>query len=196
LHNLEISEKIILPSIKDAITMAKDAWKLVSTDTIRNCFKHTQIVDLADNRNAPEIVNQEACEIERDINGNILTWKQKLQKYYKNASDLDCFNLEEYLDIDKDEKTGETLSLEDIVEIAKEEEPIPEDVNDPNEIEPKKMIYSDALQHLKGIENYIHQLGEVPDTIFDLVSQLKGEMEKISESKKVQTTLDNFFIKM
>ena len=54
------------------------------------------------------------------------------------------------------------------------------------------MIYSYALQHLKGIEIYFHQLGEVPDTIFALVTQLKGEMKKISESKKVQTTLDNY----
>ena len=40
LQNLEIKDELVMPNVKEAIYMIKEAWDKVSRETIVNCWRH------------------------------------------------------------------------------------------------------------------------------------------------------------
>ena len=39
-RNLEIKDELVMPNVKEAIYMIKEAWDKVSRETIVNCWRH------------------------------------------------------------------------------------------------------------------------------------------------------------
>ena len=74
---------------------------------------------------------------EYKINVNELTKNRDLNKFKYMG------NVEHFINIDKYERTRESLSDEEIVKIVLDKEDKTEDLNDVNDVSPKKYLLSD-----------------------------------------------------
>lgn len=92
--------------VKEAIYMIRNAWSLVTSDTIQNCWNHCDILDNRPKADRRSIEN----EIENRIVGERLHQLDLSQFAFKPS---------EYVDFEATVSTGEVLSDDEIVNIVK-----------------------------------------------------------------------------
>jgi hypothetical protein len=169
------------PNLKEAIMYLQQAWQSVSISTIVNCWYHCDIF--------PEVqkVQVDVCRKESDANIDLI--KNGLKKWFEKFK----FDENEYLSFDSTLSSGETLALNDIVDLVKSTEN-PEIENEVDDDTPAVKVYRfcDVLNAMDVVKSYLsnHQSFDVDDS--NLLLKLEERLIYISAQNKKQTTLDNF----
>ena len=111
IKNLETENNFFLPDVKKAIKMQSESWKLVTPDTIQNCFKHYDIL-------SGKIIDTQTSIIEDDITDKLKTYDILLKTYVAEAKDEEILSVNEILEKENEMITDEMFTLKQIVEIT------------------------------------------------------------------------------
>ena len=98
-------------NLREALRLVEDAWNDVKSQTINKCWEHAGIIARRDFLNDdPTEIGQAEEEVIREIS-------EGLQNLTVIPNEH-CMSVNEWLDIDCNKETGETLSDEAIIEIV------------------------------------------------------------------------------
>ena len=166
-------------SLKEAIRFIAQAWNLVSSQTISNCWKHSL-----------GLVQQGEEDTTEDPNPDPAEELEGLLRSLDHASPM---TFEQYLNTDNDLDTGDTLTDDDIVSLvlnAGEPEDDEEESTSSVEEHPIPTL-AQALGAADILQKYLENTSHV-QACFQMLG-IKNILEQTAGKKKVQSTLDNFF---
>ncbi|CAF1144640.1 unnamed protein product [Brachionus calyciflorus] len=122
-----------------------------------------------------------------------------MKKFYERTSQsFDVLSSDEYIDIDNCEPTGENLSLDDIINLVKDEDEIEEISNenkDINDEDPKTVSKKDLLSSIENLESFFMNCKYVSENHLFCLNQLKDSLEEIIDNNRIQSKISDFFIK-
>ena len=178
-------------NLREALCFIKDAWNDVKSQTINKCWEHTSIIARRDLLNDdPTEIGQAEEEVIREISEGLQNLTVIPNEHRMSVN--------EWLDIDRNEETGETLSDEAIIEIVQppairenESGESDEEVENP----PRTVTTRKATAALETLITYIEQhprLQHVSDHLHGTWA-LKRDIHLLNQEALVQTTLMNFF---
>jgi len=186
---------IPVPKLKigDSISLCAEAWKAVTSETIRNCWMKTGILPsvITSPSPSPSLSDEEQNDDE-DLN-EIEEIQELLDQYSKFISDQ-LMSAEEFILIDDDDDYGEVeITDEEIVNMVKSNEI---DLRDEEElISQPKISTSEALVSLDKVLSF---LDNPPDTFItelnnkNLLYNLKRQILLFDKNSRVQMVLDGW----
>ena len=121
----------------------------------------------------------------------------------KKKLDFDKFkykgNVEDYINIDLRERTGESLTDEEIVSLVRNkaiEEDCLEDLSDLNNVSPKKISLNEAQRSFTNLFSFLEQSSSFNEELLKNFNFIQNKIEEQKYFSKSQTKLDNFFSKI
>ncbi|XP_041377967.1 tigger transposable element-derived protein 6-like [Gigantopelta aegis] len=169
-------------NLRQALRFVKQSWGEVTSATIRNCYKHVDILPNTDDDDEDDLVLSEL----RD-----------LLKSHQNSADEggSVLTAEEYVDADIMEETGRSLTDGDILQLVGEQttpEPAEPSDDDDNDVLPQPApSANDARQHIESLKRYFETTGD--ESNLELV--LKMQMLFESNCSVKQPIITEYFIK-
>ena len=178
-------------NLREALRLIKDAWNDVNSQTINKSWEDTGIIARRDLLNDdPTEIGQAEEEVIKEISEGLQNLTVIPNKYR--------MSVKKWLDIDRKEETGETLSDEAIIEIVQppairenESGESDEEVENP----PRTVTTREATAALETLVTYMEQhprLQHVSDHLYGTWA-LKRDIDLLNQQALVQTTLMNFF---
>ncbi|CAF1076189.1 unnamed protein product [Brachionus calyciflorus] len=149
----------------------ESAWSRVSSKTISNCFLHCQYFSKNQENRSNDLVSEQA--------NTKFELKTNMEKFNSivNVAKSDVISVEEFLDCDDLLPTGEKLSVDDIVQLVKDDEGSKEDENDVvdvnNNNEEREINHKDALLSLTNLESFFSNSSSFTTKDVDLLNHLK-----------------------
>lgn len=192
LRTLEEQGKPLLPNLREAITMIGRAWAIVSKETIANCYNHVYIIG----EQRKKIIVEEFNNFETDL----IDWREKLAKFkFVPKDSIKLLSLEEYINIEHEESTGETLTFKDIIRLVKEEdeEDVQEELKENKQEEEEELNVvsnAQALASINTLEIYFMQYENMKNFNINFLYQIKNQIEELRENNKKQLTLNDFLV--
>lgn len=189
---MELNIPVPKLKISDSISLCTEAWKAVTSETIRNCWMKTGILPsvITSPSPSPSLSDEEQSDDE-DLN-EIEEIQELLDQYSKFTSDQ-LMNAEEFILIDDDDNYGEVeITDEEIVNMVKPNEI---DLGEEELISQPKISTSEALVSLGKVLSF---LDNPPDTFIielnnkNLLYNLKKQIILFDKNSRVQTVLDGW----
>ncbi|CAG8716353.1 3899_t:CDS:2 [Dentiscutata erythropus] len=180
------SEKDNKMDVLTAIKFIVRGWREVSSETIKNCFRHTGILPLVqDNNEEPTTYNNDD-----DI----------MEELYNNIELLNLQNvmdLEDYIDYSEERIVTGIMSDQEILNQATYQEPqqVESDEED-DSVETPQITHKEALDAIHRLELYLMQqdLNYVVQTENDVaLSKLYELVRKIRNASFKQLNIETFF---
>lgn len=167
-------------NMRDTVCMVKRAWDAVSPQTISNCWKH---VGLFSDSGEPTFTERDEQEDDAVITA--------LENAISRLPESDI-SASQYVNIDSDQPTEETMTEEQIIELVTDESHEVEEEDDelipPISVSQARLNCLDILRVLEEKAPLAMREG----LITNIMSVYKG-LEKILSSEKKQTTLNDYF---
>ena len=159
--------KIIMPNMKEAIILIREAWKMVSNQTIYNCWKKAGILDCEEKEEEID------CLIEKEVTKYTYALDEQLklinrEEFFKQFLHP-SLRTDEFIDIDKNEQCNVKLTKEDIVDIIQNKESVEEAISKEEEIvELKDVNVKEALDSFENVFDFIVLFLILLSIFFDL----------------------------
>ncbi|XP_010419288.1 PREDICTED: CENP-B homolog protein 2-like [Camelina sativa] len=170
-------------NVLHAINFAVSAWTTnVHGETIANCFRHCKIRSRdAVSRNSEE---ESVCE----------DGMQELEVVINNLSYRNKMDVNSLLDYPgENDACSEVQSLEEIVASVIN---VDEEAEDDN-VEPLEPVTrKEAIIASRTLHNFWMQIEKTTPGVFDAIRKIRDELQRDSNFKKRQTTLDSYFTKL
>jgi len=194
LDSIKEINKILEPTVKDAMFMIHKAWKNVTVDTIFNCWSHCQIIGKTNTSSRSITTGEESVE------DTIAKGLDKLKKYFYEEHKIDAdMDLQEFIDFEKGVPTGERLTTEDIVSIVLGEKNLTttcvenDDEDDNINVETtKSYTIHDAKNCLAILQSYFEECLHFNSNDLDLLDNIKARLIEQHELNKKQVNLHMF----
>lgn len=178
------------PSILDAIQYIHRSWKSVSSDIIKNCFKHAGFFE--DHLTASEAPEDSDSDDENNVPLSVLF--SELKKRNKTISE----NIDSYIEIDANVTTSSGTTIPDIVDEVREnrtESPVvmsSEESDEGSETEEKPPTKSEASQSISVIRKYLLSVKETTEKDYDCLYQIEKRILSFNSRNK-QTSIHKYF---
>lgn len=197
LSTLESHNKLIPPSVKEAIYMVKLAWSNVSVDTITNCFKHVDIVSSEKNdKNFSDLISSEETEVRISIEGLYKKIDLSIFAYKPREAESEYISFDQFMDFENGVQSGEVLTDDDIVKLVRNQiDSTDELCQEENEIIEEENIvsYKNLIDSLRSVTNYVEQNKNcLSEKDLNSFIHLSNKL-RFSKLEDKQLTLDNFF---
>lgn len=173
--------------ILDAITFVSEAWKIVKSSTIKNCWKKTGI--LPDSEENDSDLDQDTI-----IDDDIDKITSEIQDIINELNLDDPITAERYIHID-DEIPIEPLSEDDIIAAIISSFEKDDNIEEDDKLEIDVISNKEALNSLEKIIQYCKN---PPDDVsidyaeLKVLNALKSKINKLVQDNAKQTTLDSF----
>ena len=171
-------------NIREALHMVKTAWDSVSSSTIANCYRHVKILDT------------DSPDINEDNDLPLI----ELQRLLRQLPGQDgTLSADEYVDIDNEEETGQTLSDEDILDLVQDKDQTTDSDTDADDTsDPVQPEVSLAQAH-RGLEDaiaYFEQTtsGEHSEDTLSMLLKVCRDLKDKSIKKWTQKKMTDFFM--
>jgi hypothetical protein len=186
-----------LIDIRKAIEFIDLSWRNMSSETIRHCWEHVDILPRSRLRDPAQVV---AEPINRKINKELQQFLNDLKTKYsyvpRCAIDLSA---EEYIDIDDSENTSAVPDDQSIVQLILQNNgfatsSVTDEIEDDSK-EQELISHKDGALYFEKFKNYCMQLKSLNSNDLNSLRDIgcKIELEQISELK--QTKILDFFSK-
>lgn len=187
---MELNIPIPKLKISDSISLCAEAWKAVTSETIRNCWKKTGILPISASPSASPSSPSSPSDEEHNLNE--IEEIQRLLNQYNNLVLGELMSAEEFVLIDDGDNYGEEeITDEAIVNMVK-----PNELNLEEElILPPKISASEALESLNKVLSF---LDNPPDNFVielnnrNILNHLKKQIILFDKNSKVQSVLDDW----
>lgn len=174
---MELQESSITKaiSILEGINLLSFAWETISSETIRNCFRHAGLV-----KSSNESVD---CDQEDNL---------PLSDWLRIQNMLDSNKFDDYINIDEEVITTEELSDNDLMKQLQNQEETDEELQDDEEAE-TVVTTEEALGCIRKLKNFFQQ-EDVNDEIFSNLNKIHLLIQnKYIANRQVQTKITDFF---
>lgn len=195
-EGIEEPEKI---DILQAIRLVKNAWDAISKETIKNCWRHTQILP---SRHLTKIFSEDELVVNNNLEtqeiqiSEIIIAQREAQEIIDLTDNSDIQQLaQEYLNNDEFIITEEVMNDDRIIELINN--PDAED-NDDNQVEEEpKITFTEAKQQINILLKFIRQQSLQPDSFIKendetYLRNLLLRTHRASNKLMKQSTLENF----
>lgn len=200
LYKYDVCQKYENPTVLDAALFLVNAWKQVTTQTIKNCWKHTDILAPSQNIElAQELDVKSLTNVEAQLYDDISEQLQKLS--------LEPLTADEYIEVDSNEPTEEEVSddlivtavLQDNGHITKENiaTDISSDTDSDIEIQtvetpPEKFSKQQILQSCHILSTYMMQLQSTKEVPIEKMQEIVDFIEQTHNSSLKQLDIRSF----
>jgi hypothetical protein len=187
--------KIIMPNMKEAIILIREAWKMVSNQTIYNCWKKAGIIDCEEKEEEID------CLIEKEVTKYTYALDEQLkminrEEFFKQFLHP-SLRTDEFIDIDKNEQCNVKLTKEDIVDIIQNKESVEEAISQEEKIvELKDVNVKEALDSFENVKAFIERSEFYNANACHLITQIENLIHDIESSKMRQTEIIDYFKKL
>ncbi len=185
---MELNIPVPKLKISDSISLCAKAWKVVTSETIRNCWSKTGILPTS-----PSPSSTPSDEEQNDGDLNEIDEIQKLLDQYSNFISGELMSAKKFILIDnEDNYEGEEFTDEEIVNMVKLNET---DLEEEELILHPKISTSEALASLDKVLSF---LDNPPDTFImefnnrNLLYNLKKQIIRFNKNSRVQSVLDGW----
>ena len=169
-----------------AIHMLVAAWDLVKPETLRNCFRKAGWKKPHDDESVSQLEMDCATDDEDDIPLSVLRERLNFPA---------SLSLEDYMDVDQNLVTSETVTEEsirdDLLAAASGQEEEEEDGDDEPESTKPVCSSADAKHYLEEIRRFFESRAMTDDDDFSAINRLDNSLFK--NSKLRQCTISDFF---
>ena len=175
-------------NLREALHMVKTAWDSVTCRTIANCYRHVNILAAPDQQ-----PSQTSPQTEQDNDDDDIPLLELQRLMRKLPTDSTQMTADDYVQIDRQEETGQNLSDTDILEIVRktdEEEKSENETSDSDPFQPDVTL-KEAQSSLQTLISFFEQTtaGETAEdtltTLWKLSQQLKEKGARESKQKKL-----------
>ena len=111
-NNLDKEKKQILSDVILAIKFSREAWNLVTKETIQNCFRHCNIID-------GEKETLKTSAIETQIYEKILQYQSLIKLHEPSKAKVEFLIVNEMRSLEDQLATSEQLTIDEIIEMTK-----------------------------------------------------------------------------
>jgi hypothetical protein len=189
---MELNIPIPKLKISDSISLCAEAWKAVTSETIRNCWMKTGILPSVITSPSPSPSLSDEEQNDNENLNEIEEIQELLDQYSKLASDQ-LMSAEEFILIDDDDNYGEVeITDEEIVNMVKSNE------IDLREEELISQLKISTLEALASLDKVLSFLDNPPDSFIielnnrNLLHNLKKQIILFDKDSRVQMVLDGW----
>jgi hypothetical protein len=167
-------------NIFDAINFVSDAWNQVTTETIKNSWGKTNII----NQNITDLM---VDDLENQSEAN------EINSLIAQLPFQDYLDANEYITIDQNLLIQEEMTTQEIVNIVKGQSEVDDDNDETNEPEP--MITNiEAINALETALKYVQQKNlDIDFQVIRNVKRLKSEISYKNSQEQVQTRMEDYY---
>lgn len=179
-------------SLLDAVNFIHMAWQKVNRETIVNCFKHAGFSDKNDEFDSDDELPISQWLEKHEDDPEVISDKMEAN-VLETAAMREKFNFEEYVKIDDDLVTTETLTDEQIITtVASEMAENGEDENESEDVSVYVPSVSEIVQKMMDIRNFLESRA-IPDHVWSSFSNLENYINNIHFSARhVQRKITDF----
>lgn len=186
-------------SLLDAIHMIAQSWDMVSSDTIRNCFKHSGIASRSydfDEEDELPLAEWLRVNKEVDVDEMDLPLSDWLKKYVSENATDNFPHLDNFVDVDDDLVTSETPSDLEIVSEVMHQNQDEQNSGSGSDSEPENSIpdHSEVSRAMKLTLRYLESLENVDNNVYNAGLQVFNFLERQKPVAKRQTTITDYFV--
>ena len=192
LDEIEKGEKIedLKMNILQAIRFVIKSWEEITPETLRNCWRHTNIL--------PAGINAELSNMSDNIRTTDDSTLNELSEILATLNLFDKMQVDEFLNIPEEnivyEVPEDNKIIEELAEIYKNNMNIPDDDfdEDDDSNEQPTISHEEALKSLETVHAFLLQQENASEQI-KLVNKIERyiNIKRVNSSK--QTTMDSYF---
>ena len=177
-------------SLLDAIHMIAQSWDMVSSDTIRNCFKHSGIASRSyDFEEEDELPLAEWLRLNEkvDVDEMDLPLSDWLKKYASENATDNFSHLDNFVDVDVDLVTSETPSDMEIVSEVMHQNQDKPNSGSGSDSDPENSIpdRSEAFRAMKLTLCYLESLENIDNNVYNAGLQVYNFLERQNPVAKI-----------
>ncbi|XP_041374215.1 uncharacterized protein LOC121387256 [Gigantopelta aegis] len=147
--------KLQVLNLRQALRFVKQAWGEVTCVTIRNCYRHVNILPSSETE----------AQDDEDDDMPLSELLELLNAYNESGADNDqssASTAEQYVDVDSQEETGQSLSNDDILDIVCDskdaDNPSDDDDNEPAPVPAPSA--KEAKTNIESLVRYFETMGD------------------------------------
>jgi hypothetical protein len=171
-------------NLLDSLSLLREAWNEVTTDTVKNCFRSAGFSEMPD----PQDEEEENVNVMADF-GNVF---ERLRVAFSIPGEVDVST---FLALDDDLEVAGNLTDDDILNQLNDNTSVADDVDKYDELEPTGVSSKDGLLAARTLQQYLRQHPYASDAHCTMSQQLLSFLENEALSHMKQTKITNFFVK-
>ena len=161
--------------VLQAIQFIIKSWNEITTNTIKNCWNHVNIL-------SNNIIEDDDLILEDER-----VFDDELNRAIKDLHLPNVMQVKEFLTIPEENITCEILDISEFTDLYKNTSTDPDEIDDSVEIE--KIYINEALQNLKTVNLFLLQQENASEQI-KLVSKIEKFIKKKQFNSTQQTVID------
>ena len=162
-------------NVLQAIQFIIKSWNEITTNTIKNCWNHVNIL-------SNNIIEDDDLILEDER-----VFDDELNRAIKDLHLPNVMQVKEFLTIPEENITCEILDISEFTDLYKNTSTDPDEIDDSVEIE--KIYINEALQNLKTVNLFLLQQENASEQI-KLVSKIEKFIKKKQFNSTQQTVID------
>ena len=193
INQIEEKEKHEQIKTKQSIIFISEAWRKVSEETIKNCWRHADIINALNNEQTKDIIEIVQHKTIEEIQSYLDKFKVDFKPVY---------TAEEFVHVDDFEDTCKELTEEDLIhkhtkphieEEGSADEDDLENAIENIELEPKLISIKSAQISLNNVWECIEQHNIMNEEHLTALFKIKSLLDDLKEENTIQPKIDGYF---
>jgi hypothetical protein len=179
--------------VKQAIYYIREAWREVSKQTIKNCWKKTRITNDEENEDVVLVLEEEEKKAEELAIDFSKLSKGEISQWFKQFA----YTPKEYIDADADAEVANQLSDREIFEMVTQTEEEENEVQVQLDREPQRVIsFKEAIEGFETVFEFFKQQSAASEKFendLDRLTEFRIRLDELKEERKKQAKITDLF---